>query len=335
MGQWVPIYELTLEDLKSIVRTFGENFRYMMLWLTHYDAELVGSNEPFDIDEEELDRRIRGEPLIMADLGSVDMGAAADFLSYFVMGTEELRRFSRDGVINTDDNLYLEFSAPRSKGVGGLMGGNVEGLTRHRESILSYLRPASGVAERENQGKRWERYRKAAGIYDRAHSLFMWDQYRTKEFAVLSSTLDSRYPDYAPGRFLRRKYIAARDREPQFLRRVACSLAGNAGERKILEISAVRIRISEERAVVMFVDNRAREVYGQLYLDGRGEDLENRLLRFADDVMNGLEEVCRNEAEKARGAAGGIPDFPDVSERFRGVIASKVWDVSSGEPAGK
>ena len=49
--QWLPIYEMTSEDLKSVVRTFREHFRYTMLWLTHYDAELVGSNSPIIIDE--------------------------------------------------------------------------------------------------------------------------------------------------------------------------------------------------------------------------------------------------------------------------------------------
>jgi spermidine synthase len=78
--QWLPIYEMTPEDLRSVVRTFREHFRYTMLWLTHYDAELVGSNSPIMIDEAELGRRI-AEPRISADLKRVLMGSATDFLS--------------------------------------------------------------------------------------------------------------------------------------------------------------------------------------------------------------------------------------------------------------
>ena len=56
--QWLPIYELSVDDLKCVVKTFSENFRYTMLWLTRNDAELVGSNDPIVIDEQDLERRI-------------------------------------------------------------------------------------------------------------------------------------------------------------------------------------------------------------------------------------------------------------------------------------
>jgi spermidine synthase len=85
--QWLPIYELTPENVKSVVKTFRQHFPYTMLWLTHKDAEIVGSNAPIIIDEAELGKRI-SEPGIAEDLKQVMMGSAADFLSYFVMGTE-------------------------------------------------------------------------------------------------------------------------------------------------------------------------------------------------------------------------------------------------------
>ena len=87
-----------------------------MLWLTRYDAELVGSNDPITIDTEDLARRIAA-PGVVDDLRSVDMGSADDLLAYFVMGTAGMRKFGSGGVINTDDNLHLEFSAPMSMGV--------------------------------------------------------------------------------------------------------------------------------------------------------------------------------------------------------------------------
>ncbi len=114
--QWLPIYELSVDDLKCVVKTFSENFRYTMLWLTRNDAELVGSNDPIVIDEEELERRIAA-PGVFDDLKSVDMGSADDFLAYFVMGTKGMKEFGAGGVINTDDNLHLEFSAPMSMDV--------------------------------------------------------------------------------------------------------------------------------------------------------------------------------------------------------------------------
>ncbi len=49
--QWLPIYEMTSEDLKSVLRTFREHFSYTMLWLTHYDAELAGNNSRILIEK--------------------------------------------------------------------------------------------------------------------------------------------------------------------------------------------------------------------------------------------------------------------------------------------
>lgn len=330
MCQWVPIYELTVADLKSIVKTFGENFRYMMLWLTHYDAEMIGSNDPILIDEAELARRIRSNRDVSADLESVEMGSAADFLSYFVMGTRGLRAFGRDGVVNTDDNLHLEFSAPRSKGKGSLMGSNVEALARYRESILPYLVPAKGDAERAGRRRRWERRMRAAGIYDRMHSLFLWDRYQTGEYGVLAAMLENRYPGYAPGRYLKREYLDQMSRKPRLLRDASFPLLSKSGKRRVVEISAVMVRVGEKRAALMFVDNRAREIYGQLYLDGAGGELEMRIRRIADEVMGELERAYRKEAAAAVGDGRTLPLSPVVSGRFRAVIASNLHRYSAG-----
>ena len=141
--QWLPLYELTPENVRSVVRTFQEHFPYTMLWLTHNDAELVGSNAPIVIDETDLARRI-AEPAIAEDLNRVMMGSATDFLSYFVMGTQGMKKFGQGAVINTDDNLYLEFSAPYSIGKFTVMGENVAAILQYRESILPYLTAGTG-----------------------------------------------------------------------------------------------------------------------------------------------------------------------------------------------
>ena len=92
--QWLPIYELNAADLRSVVRTFANRFRHVMLWLTHYDAEILGSNDPIAFDPEALDRRIAISP-VREDMEEVFMGSAGDFLAYFVAGTEGLREFYR------------------------------------------------------------------------------------------------------------------------------------------------------------------------------------------------------------------------------------------------
>ena len=323
MCQWVPIYELTVADLKSIIRTFGENFQYMMLWLTHYDAELVGSNEPIVIDEAEIRRRI-AESAIAKDLRSVEMGTAADFLSYFVMGTEKLRAFSRDGIVNTDDNLHLEFSAPQSVGVGSAMGRNVWGLTRYRESIVPYLSAAADEKERAIQKSQWGSRLEAARVYDSAHSLYLEGRYETKTFLELLSGLEKRFPGYAPGKFLKTEYLSQVARTPRLLQSASFPLMLDDGARKILEISAVTMRVGKERAVAMFVDNRAKEIYGQLYMDGPNEELDEMVRIFADDVMISLRSGYRKESERARIEGRAYPLAAATRTVLRNIVYSKV-----------
>jgi spermidine synthase len=321
--QWLPLYELTVADLKSVIRTFGENFRYMLLWMTHYDAELLGSNEPIVIDAEDLERRM-SVPSIADDLKSVEMGSAEDFLSYFVAGTAGLRAFSRDGVVNTDDNLYLEFSAPLSVGVSGAMSANMNALARYRGSILSHLAPARGDAERNSRDKAWARRLEAARVYDRAHFLFFEGRSRTREFSLTLNRIAETDPGFAPGRFLKREYEVLMSQDPKLLRQDTFALLDENGDEVFLEISTVTMRIGAERAVVVFADNRAKEIYGRLYIDGRSEELDARIRRIADDVVGELKRIYRSESAIATGKGKMLPDSPVVSERFRKTLSSTI-----------
>ena len=266
MAQWLPIYELTPADLRSIVRTFRQHFRHTLLWLTHYDAELVGSNAPLVIDEAELARRI-AVPAVADDLRRVAMGSAADFLSYFVMGTEGMARFSRDAVLNTDDRLYLEFSAPFSIASPAVMGANVRALDAHRESLLPYLAPASTPAAREDQQRRWEAAQRAGAIRDRALALYLAGRADDPQFTSAMAALTHLYPEYAPGRFLRGEREAARALAPRPLRAESFAVVTDNGAVATVEITAVLVPVSRTRAALMFVDGAARVVYGQVYVD--------------------------------------------------------------------
>jgi len=316
--QWLPIYELTVRDLQTVVRTWMENFRYGMLWLTYYDAELVGSNDPLLIDPERLDQRI-AFPEIARDLAEVEMGSGRDFLGYFVMGSEGLRAFARGGVINTDDNLWLEFSAPESVGKTWLMGGNVLALGEHRESIVPYLVP--GVAAEVVE--ELQRDHAAGRIYDQAHALFLRGERRGEELAALLEELERLHPDYAPARFLRDELAEDEARRPRLYRAVTFELETQEGQRKPFELSAVTIRISPSRGVVVFVDNAVREIYGQRYIDAPEDEVRPRLREIAEVVLEEIELTYRLELQAARGRGAALPAEGPTLDRLRELVARR------------
>jgi spermidine synthase len=303
MCQWLPIYEMSVADLRSVVRTFSLHFKYTMTWLTQYDAEIIGSNSPIIIDEGALEKRI-SFPAVREDLQKVMMGTAEDFLSYFVMGTAGMQRFGRDGIINTDDNLYLEFSTPASMG-RNVMGRNVMALGQDRESIVPYLLLPHEAKAHEELVRQWEQNRTAAMVEDRAHALFLAGARETAEFAALMAELDRRYPEFAPGKYLEMRYRFDLSMMPSLLRQVRLTFLTAEGEKTVVELSAVRAPAGKRRGAVMFVDNAARKIYGQKYFSGDG--YVEKMDKFSADVIAAIRAVYAAEAGKARALGREFP----------------------------
>ena len=322
MCQWLPIYELNIKDLRSVARTFSLHFKYTMAWLTEHDAEIIGSNSPILIDEQELQQRI-SNPAIHDNLSRVSMGSATDFLSYFVMGTEAMTAFGNGGVINTDDNLYLEFSTPAAVGIN-TMGNNAQAIAGYRESILPYLVPAPQGKPREEQINRWRAYGQAAAIADRARSLYLGGRDNEPEFQSLMAELDKKYPEFAPGRYLKEKHLDALTHIPALLKKIPLTLLNAGGKNVVVELSAVIVRISDERAAVMVVDNAARKIYGQRYLDAPG--LDAKIHRFTDGVMSDIEAAYRQEARTALAEGRAFPSQEPTLQRIKQIIDKQVQE---------
>lgn len=320
MCQWLPIYELTIKDLRSIVRTFRQSFKYTMLWLIYYDSVLIGSNEPIYIDEQELEKRI-SNPVIKADLDRVFMGSAWDLLSYFGMGTQNMDAFSEGGVINTDDNLYLEFSAPLSIGKGYLMRDNLAILVGFREDILPYFTQTEDRTINERRKRLWESYRSAFRYYDPAHIYMLAGDIKNPELLRMLKILEERYPDFAPGRFLRKEYGELTFLEPRLLQKIPLLLIGRTGEVSFLELSAVLAPVSREKVAVIFVDNDARIVYGQVFFSGI--DTEETVKRFAGETLLSIQNVYHEDLKIAKKQGRMYPDTEKMIDDIKRIIEEK------------
>jgi spermidine synthase len=311
--QWLPIYELTPKDLAMVVRTFGESFPYTMIWLTHYDAEIVGSNAPIVLDEDALARRMR-VPAIAADLEAVDMGTPEDFLSYFLAATPGARAFAAGGGVNTDDNLALEFSAPRSMGVASVMGDNAQALAAVRDSVLSVLSPAHAGAARGAQVARWTRNDQAARLYDPAHALFLWGESDGVPFGRFREQLLGSFPTYAPFRFLEEEYQAKLAAAPRGIDSADFKVRMASGGERVLQVVAVTMRIGDRRAVVMFVDNATHTIFGQRYFDGDTEALDREVGTFTSETMRDL--------RAGYAGLGTVPEESALVALFKGRVAA-------------
>lgn len=110
--QWLPLYQMRLEDARLVVRTFAAVFEHTYVFLLGPDAILIGTPRPLRLDEGRLRERLASAA--GADLAFYGLRAPGRLLGLLVQGPKGARAFGAEGPLNTDDQLRLEFACARS-----------------------------------------------------------------------------------------------------------------------------------------------------------------------------------------------------------------------------
>ncbi|MDX6497539.1 MAG: spermidine synthase [Blastocatellia bacterium] len=113
--QWLQIYQLSTESLRSVLATFQGTFPYVAVFRVQgagngKDLILVGSGAPIGLNrmtERMSDARTK------TDLERVGIKSADDVRSWFVCDETRLGPAVAGAIINTDDNMHVETMAPR------------------------------------------------------------------------------------------------------------------------------------------------------------------------------------------------------------------------------
>ncbi len=113
--QWVQIYQLSTESLRSVLATYHKVFQHVLVFRVGglnkgKDLLLIGSNRPLNLDrlaERFADQRISTE------LARVDLKSEADVRGWFVCDESRLGPAVAGAKINTDDNMHIEMTVPR------------------------------------------------------------------------------------------------------------------------------------------------------------------------------------------------------------------------------
>lgn len=115
--QWLPLHQLDLATLRSIVRSFMQAYPGGAALLATYSLEtpvlgLVarGDGRRFDLAQVRLRLATHALPQRLGDFGLADEAA---LLGGFVAGPRALKRFAGDAPLNTDDHPVVAYRAPR------------------------------------------------------------------------------------------------------------------------------------------------------------------------------------------------------------------------------
>jgi spermidine synthase len=113
--QWIQLYELDPEDLKMIMWEFQQKFPEVSVWNSGAgDLILIGTRQPQRLDLHRVAQLSLSDPEIVRDYWEyLDMTRPEGILAYYVMSTDEVRKFAQTSRRNTDDHPLLEFHAPR------------------------------------------------------------------------------------------------------------------------------------------------------------------------------------------------------------------------------
>jgi spermidine synthase len=113
MGQYLPLYELSLEDYLSIVRSFASVFPESAVFYTGFDTILIGFESKMKLDANILRQHFE-IPAVKASLADIGFTSPEMLLGMFVADLRKHPDFANSGILNTDDRPYVEYSAPRS-----------------------------------------------------------------------------------------------------------------------------------------------------------------------------------------------------------------------------
>jgi spermidine synthase len=115
--QWLPLHQLDLATLRSIVRSFTAVYPGGWALLANNSLEtpvvgLVGRADGGRFDAQQVRGRVAelAGPLALADFGLVDEFAA---LGGFIAGPASLAQFAASADLNTDDRPVVAYRAPR------------------------------------------------------------------------------------------------------------------------------------------------------------------------------------------------------------------------------
>jgi spermidine synthase len=116
-SQWIPIYSLTLKNLKEILRAFVDVFPDTYVWYVNSTINpyiiVTGTKAPNrGISPEAIFEAI-SIPGVAADLKEIGVTGPCALLDHFLFGTSQLTPWVQDVDPHTDDRLSVEYESSR------------------------------------------------------------------------------------------------------------------------------------------------------------------------------------------------------------------------------
>jgi len=215
MCQWLPLTGLSGEDVRSVVATFASVFPHTSLWQSSHDVLLIGSMDPQPPDLASLRERLLA-PKVQRQLASLGLDDPIAFLADQGMDDLSLRAYAAGAVLNTDDNVHLEFSSPLAIGAPDV-GGVTLRVNKARTALAAEgIAAVSGLGAEELESLRKARHAK--------NQLVLAQVTRKRSLQRLQQVVAAD-PDYRPARIQLARWLAQQGAEALDAGRTEVALA--------------------------------------------------------------------------------------------------------------
>jgi spermidine synthase len=120
ISQWVPLYQMSEDAVRSQIGTFLDVFPEGSIWSNDirgqgYDLVLLGQVGPVVIDSDRLKERLDSNALLRESLADVEINSPMDLLRAYAGRRQDVRPWLGDYQPNLDQNLRLEYLAGKAR----------------------------------------------------------------------------------------------------------------------------------------------------------------------------------------------------------------------------
>jgi spermidine synthase len=148
---WLQNYRISTDDLKIGLNTFASVFPQVSLWVhpaQTSDMIVIGTNHPHNFDMDDLTTKMN-QRRVRKDLARIEMATPYDVLNLFLMGNDDIRKYTSGAPLNVDDKPILEFALPKLLNTNLLSGSNerVMDIVANAREFIPPVQPAENEEE--------------------------------------------------------------------------------------------------------------------------------------------------------------------------------------------
>ncbi len=131
LSTWLPLYGLSVDDIRGILKSFHSVFPHVQVWYENFEPHentiVIASRQPIAIDPSFLARRLAARARGHRPGRCRASVSTTQLLDFFMLGDRAVADFSRTGRLNTDDHPRTRVPRTQKLAQEAILDGQLRG----------------------------------------------------------------------------------------------------------------------------------------------------------------------------------------------------------------